>query len=398
MGARGSKAATAPPFNKYTEASHVATHYAARAQGKTFLITVRPPRARVPACAIAPQRRALHRAARSPGRACAWRGVHYEPVARCHSCAMLRVRAHAPQGAAAGLGFETARVLASVGGRVYLAARSQAAADGAVARLRTSLGPAGADADAHALALDLSSLASVAAGAADFMRDSRTLDVLICNAGVMAPPLSVTADGFETQHGVNHVGHQHLTQLLLPTLAASGTAAEPARVVSVSSMGNWVFALPEGIRFEALPPDAATYSPWTRYSETKLANILMARELTRRAAAAGQHVIGVALHPGVIMGTTLARHFDFGSTCRMLRDALRRGTTTYALTQQSKSTAQGAATQVLCALDPGVTPGGYYADCAPQSRALHPMAGDAKLQARLWEHTEELVRAAQAKK
>jgi retinol dehydrogenase-12 len=302
-----------------------------------------------------------------------------------------------PQGAAAGLGFETARVLASVGGVVYLAARSQAAADGAVARLRTSLGP-DVNADVHGLELDLSSLASVKAGAAAFRAASPTLHCLVNNAGVMAPPLTLTADGLETQHGVNHVGHQHLTQLLLPTLAASGTAAQPARVVNVSSMGNWLFALPEGVRFEALPPDAATYNPWTRYSETKLANILMSRELTRRAAAAGQHVFGVALHPGVIMSTTLTRYFDFASTCRMMRDTLRRGTTTYALTQQSKTVAQGAATQVMCVLDPGVTPNGYYADCAPQSHALHPLAGDAPLQARLWEHTEALVRATQAKK
>jgi NAD(P)-dependent dehydrogenase (short-subunit alcohol dehydrogenase family) len=299
------------------------------------------------------------------------------------------------QGAAAGLGFETARVLASVGGRVYLAARSAAAAEGAVARLRASLGPT---ADVHPLTLDLSSLASVEAGAAAFRAASPALHCLVNNAGVMAPPLTLTADGLETQHGVNHVAHQHLTQLLLPLLAASGSAAAPARVVNVSSMGNWVFALPEGIAFDLLPPDAKTYSPWTRYSETKLANILMARELTRRAAAAGQHVFGVALHPGVIMSTTLTRHFDLRSTLSMLRASVPRGTTTYLLTATSKSVAAGAATQVMCALDPGVTPSGYYADCAPAAEALHPRAGDAALQARLWEHTEALVRAKLAKK
>jgi NAD(P)-dependent dehydrogenase (short-subunit alcohol dehydrogenase family) len=306
------------------------------------------------------------------------------------------------QGAGAGLGFETARVLARAGGRVFMAARTQAAAEDAVARVRAALGAETA-AELHPLSCDLSSLAAVDAAAAAFLAASRTLDVLICNAGVMACPLTVTVDGLETQHCVNHVAHQRLVTLLTPALAAAGTASRPARVVAVSSMGNWLFALPCGVDFERLPPDAKTYNPWTRYAQTKLANILMARHVTTRAAAAKQAVFGVALHPGVIMGTTLARHFGVRSIWVMLVEMYRRGTIIYGLTQQNKSVAQGAATQVLCALDPAVKPSGYYVDCAeePSAReggAIHPRANDAALAKLLWEHTEGVVAEAAKKR
>jgi NAD(P)-dependent dehydrogenase (short-subunit alcohol dehydrogenase family) len=105
------------------------------------------------------------------------------------------------QGAAAGLGFETARVLAAVGGRVTVAARSQVAADDTVARLREVLGADGAAAHLSSLELDLSRLSSIEAGAARFLAATPALDVLICNAGVMACPLTTTHDGFEMQVG-----------------------------------------------------------------------------------------------------------------------------------------------------------------------------------------------------
>lgn len=103
------------------------------------------------------------------------------------------------QGAGSGLGFEAARCLAAVGGRVTVAARSQAAAEDAVKRMRAALGNAGATADLSPLALDLSSLASVEAGAKAFLAATPSLDVLINNAGVMAAPLTTTPDGLETQ-------------------------------------------------------------------------------------------------------------------------------------------------------------------------------------------------------
>ena len=212
----------------------------------------------------------------------------------------------------------------------------------------------------------------------------------------MAAPLSVTHDGLEQQFGVNHVGHQHLTTLLMPALAAAGTAAEPARVVNLSSMGQWLFALPQGIAFDKLAPEPQTYNPWTRYSETKLANILHAHEVARRAKAAGQHLVGVAVHPGAILGTKLARHMGAYITYVMFRELLRRGRTTYALTRGNKTIAVGAATQVLAALDPAIR-SGYYADCKEETYAVHPLAFNEALAAQLWEHTEKLIAGVKAK-
>ena len=271
-----------------------------------------------------------------------------------------------------------------------MATRSAAASDDAVKRAKTALGAAGASADVRPLVLDLSSIASIEAGAAAFMAAEPKLDCLMCNAGVMAQPLATTKDGFEMQFGVNHVGHQHLTTLLLPALAAAGTAEEPARVVCLSSRGNWFFELPEGICFDALPPVLSKYSRWTRYGETKLCNILMAEEVSRRCAAAGQHVIGVSLHPGVILGTKLARHFDLTSTVVMLRSLMARGRTICALTQANKPIPAGASTQLVCALQPGIT-GGYYADCAPDKVYISKRAGDAALAAKLWEYTATAI-------
>ena len=271
-----------------------------------------------------------------------------------------------------------------------MATRSASASDDAVKRVKAALGAAGADADVRPLVLDLSSIASIEAGAAAFIKAEPKLDCLMCNAGVMAQPLATTKDGFEMQFGVNHVGHQHLTTLLLPALAVAGTAEEPARVVCLSSRGNWFFELPEGIAFDALPPVLSKYSRWTRYGETKLCNILMAEEVSRRAAAAGQHVIGVSLHPGVILGTKLARHFDLTSTVVMLRSLMARGRTICALTQANKPIPAGASTQLVCALQPGIT-GGYYADCAPDAVYISKRAGDAALAAKLWEYTATAI-------
>ena len=121
----------------------------------------------------------------------------------------------------------------------------------------------------------------------------------------------------------------------------------------------------------------------------------MAEEVSRRCAAAGQHVIGVSLHPGVILGTKLARHFDLTSTVVMFRSLMARGRTVSALTQANKPIPAGASTQLVCALQPGIT-GGYYADCVPDTRYISKRAGDAALAKKLWEYTETAVTEAKS--
>lgn len=187
-------------------------------------------------------------------------------------------------GANSGIGLVTARELAGHGARVILACRNLAAAESASFEI---VG------DTRVEELDLSSLASVRAFAE---RWEGPLDLLVNNAGVMTPPkYRETVDGFELQFGTNHLGHFALTGLLLPALLAGGGSSTLApRVVTVSSIAH--FGGNEAV-LEGNPE--AAYSPQKTYSQSKLANLLFARELQRRATAAGSPLVSTAAHPGV---------------------------------------------------------------------------------------------------
>lgn len=147
---------------------------------------------------------------------------------------------------------------------------------------------------------DLSSLPSVQNAAREFIAKEKRLDILILNAGVMAIPAGTTEQGYEIQFGTNHMGHALLTKLLLPTLLK--TAEQPGsdvRVISLASIGH-VGAPRSGIVFNQLktPMDAITDSTFARYGQSKLANILFAKELSRRYADKG--ITAVSIHPGVV--------------------------------------------------------------------------------------------------
>ena len=137
------------------------------------------------------------------------------------------------------------------------------------------------------------------AAAAQLRADHQQLDLLICNAGVMVPPEGRTADGFELQFGINHLGHFALVLQLLPLLQA----ATAARVVAVSSgaalFGRMVF---DDLNFER-----RGYQPWAAYGQSKLANLLFIQALARRLKRAGSSVVACAAHPGVT-ATELQRH------------------------------------------------------------------------------------------
>ncbi|MGQ4489763.1 oxidoreductase [Streptomyces sp. SAS_281] len=186
-------------------------------------------------------------------------------------------------GANSGIGLVTARELARCGARVLLACRDERRGEEAAARIRYAV----RGADVEFARLDLADLSSVRAFAEGFRADR--LDLLINNAGVMALPYGRTADGFETQFGVNHLGHFALTGLLLPKLPATGGA----RVVTVSSglhaLGN--------IDMGDLNSER-NYRRWTAYGRSKTANLLFVHELARRLAATGSTVVAAAAHPG----------------------------------------------------------------------------------------------------
>jgi WW domain-containing oxidoreductase len=220
------------------------------------------------------------------------------------------------------------------------------------------------------LACELADPRSVRACAEEVRRRGVRLDAIVCNAGIMALPRAERAFGIELQLLTNHVGHFLLVTSLLDALAEDG------RVVMVSSEAHRR-APRGGILFDDLGAERS-YSPWGHYGQSKLANILFARELARRLG--GTRRTANALHPGVIK-TELSRHM---SPLANLVFAL-------AGPIALKTVPQGAATETFLAVHPSVATatGGYWADCNPA--ATTPEGSDPALARRLWDVTEELV-------
>jgi NAD(P)-dependent dehydrogenase (short-subunit alcohol dehydrogenase family) len=276
-------------------------------------------------------------------------------------------------GASSGLGVETARALAFAGANVVLACRSVASGQAVAATLRAELpkdaGPL------EVAALDLADLDSVRVFVKSFLASGRRLDLLINNAGVMARPLTLTAQGIESQLGINHLGHFALTTALLPALDPKGRVVTVAS--SVHTRGNAKNVL------ETLTADPSfttrRYSPYSAYDDSKLANVLFTRGLARRLAP-GQSAHSI--HPGVV-GTNLAR--SMGLLGKVF---------VFFLKLFSKNPAQGAATSVFAGTAPELAghSGTYLADCAIAT--CSPEGEDAELAERLWAASEQIVGAA----
>lgn len=283
-------------------------------------------------------------------------------------------------GANSGLGFEAARLLAAKGARVILAVRDATKGERAAGEIRRDVSTA----DLAVLPLDLASLASIRGAADTVLRSEERLDMLINNAGVMAIPRRTTADGFEMQFGVNHLGHFALTNLLLPLLLRTPAA----RVVTVSS-GAHVFGQ---INFDDLHGERR-YHPWAAYAQSKLANLLFAYELQRRLAAAGRQAISVAAHPGYA-ATNLQR---VGPEMRGSRLGMWLMTASNRLLAQSA--AMGALPEVYAATSPDVQGGNYIGPDGPLGQRGFPKkvrssarSYDLDVAARLWAVSEELTR------
>ncbi len=264
-------------------------------------------------------------------------------------------------GCNSGLGEEACRVLALRGARVLGTARTLEKAAAACARLPGA---------AVGYACELSDPASVRACVAAIVRDGHRLDAIVCNAGIMALPKLVQAHGFELQFFTNHIGHFMLVTGLLDQLTDDG------RVVMLSSSAH-TGAPAAGIEFDNLSGERA-YVPWTAYGQSKLANLLFAKELQRRFAGTGK--TAYAVHPGVI-ATNLGRSMGAvaNGALRLFKSVL------------LKSVAQGAATEVFAAVHPAAVPlaGSYLADS--NVKRPHPHAEDPALARRLWEESERIV-------
>ena len=188
-------------------------------------------------------------------------------------------------GANSGIGFETARVLAEKGATVVMACRNLVKANPKADEIRG----AHPEATVEVMELDLSDLESVRGFADAFRAKHSRLDLLINNAGIMVPPYGTTAQGFETQFGVNHLGHFALTGSLLDLIVQT----PGSRIVTVSSVAHQFGK----IQFADLNWEKG-YKAQSAYAQSKLANLLFTYELQRRLAAAGTDTLAVAAHPG----------------------------------------------------------------------------------------------------
>lgn len=283
----------------------------------------------------------------------------------------LRGKIVAITGANTGIGQATAAALAARGATVLLCCRDQAKAEAALAKVREVARNTGAEAAADTAAiveLDLSSLAAVRRAAATILDGWERLDVLINNAGVVPLRRQTSADGYELQFAVNHLGHFLLTNLLLDRLLTTAAKHGEARVVNVSS----VMHRRGRLDFET-DHDPARYNPITAYGRSKLANLLFTRALANRYGPRGLRAY--AVHPGPV-ATDIYRDIP-----QPLQALVR----LFLLTPE-----QGAATSVYCATAPEPGPnGGYFAKSKPAQPAASALSDNDA--ARLWAYSERLA-------
>ena len=291
-------------------------------------------------------------------------------------------------GVSAGLGVETARALAAHGAHVVGAARDLAKAKRATQQVLADAAHGGS---LELVELDLASLASVRACAQALLAQDKRFDLVIANAGVMACPLSHTADGFETQFGTNHLGHFVLVNRIVPLLASG------ARVVSLSSAGHRFANVDlEDPNFQHTP-----YAEFVAYGRSKTANALFAVEFDRRHRRDG--VRATAVHPGGIR-TELVRHMDPTVLQTMVdkinADHAARGEPPYSW----KTIPQGAATSVWAGVVAAAEEvgGRYCEDCHVAKvvedtsvgdirEGVRPYALDPETAKGLWALSEKMV-------
>ncbi|WP_380675664.1 oxidoreductase [Salinigranum sp. GCM10025319] len=282
-------------------------------------------------------------------------------------------------GANSGLGYEATRAFARAGADVVMACRSVDRGEDAAAEIGREV----AGADLAVRELDLAALSSIRAFAAEFEGE---LHVLCNNAGVMALPRSKTEDGFETQFGVNHLGHFALTGLLFERLRETATD-EAVRVVTHSS------GLHERgeIDFDDLHGER-DYDPWEAYAQSKLANVLFAYELDRRCRNAEIDVTSVACHPGYA-ATNLQRRGPEAEGSRLKAAVMEVANAVFA-----QSASKGALPLLYAATAPDVSGGDYVGPGGLLNMRGHPekqrsseRSYDRDVAERLWRVSEDLT-------
>ena len=290
-------------------------------------------------------------------------------------------------GGYSGIGLETTRALAKAGANVHVPARR-------VAQARTMLD--GIIDPQHIGEMDLGDLRSVEKFADDFLDRHERIDILIGNAAIMASPLDHTAQGFESQIGINHFGHFTLVNKLWPALQKGGQSGG-ARVVMLSSIGHRI----GGIDFDDMHFQNRPYDKWQSYGQSKTAKSLLAIELDRRGA--GDNIRAFAVHPGGIF-TPLQRHLE-NEEMVALGWTKEDGSPSDLAAAGFKTPTQGCGTTLFAATSPKLDGlGGVYCeDCniaeavaadADTFNGVRPWAVDQSLAAKLWDETEKQIAAA----
>lgn len=272
-------------------------------------------------------------------------------------------------GSNSGIGFEAARMLAENGAKVVLACRNLEKGNAAKKRIEAR-NPTGG---VSILPLDLASLDSVRRFADTFQADQGRLDLLVNNAGVMIPPYSKTADGFELQFGTNHLGHFALTARLMPLLKD----ATDARIVNVASAAHNFGHL----NFDDLQWEKRKYKRWNAYGDSKLANLYFTYELSRRLKDAGIPIRVTAAHPGYT-ATDLQRHSLLAKIGNVV----------------AMKVEKGALPTVRAATDPDAETGDYFGPDGlgeiwgyPHKVDSNPLSTDTAKAGKLWEFSEDLT-------
>ena len=276
-----------------------------------------------------------------------------------------------------GLGKQTALQLAKHNPSViYITSRSEPKGQEAIKEILTVV----PSAKLHLITLDLASLTSVRQAATQFLALSARLDLLINNAGIMAVPAGTTEEGYEVQFGTNHLGHAHLTNLLLPTLVATAQlpGADVRIVTLTSDTHSWT---PKGgIKFDTLRSSQEAESKVAKYGQSKLANLLHSKELARRYPT----LTCVAIHPGTV---------ETGLSKPMREKHL--WVRVFEATIGSVigvDVEKGVLNSLWAATGKDVVSGAYYVPVGKQTQASED-ARDGKLATRLWEWSNEELKS-----
>jgi NAD(P)-dependent dehydrogenase (short-subunit alcohol dehydrogenase family) len=283
-------------------------------------------------------------------------------------------------GGNSGIGAETVRALARAGcSHVVLCARNISAGEQVAKEINDDIGS-----DVVSVVhLDLADLDSVSSAAGTIRQRHPSINYLVLNAGIMACPQSRTKQGFEMQMGTNHIGHFYFWQNIQDSVIKAGSEEFPSRVVAVSSIAHKMGS----IRLDDLNFETRRYWAWRAYGDSKLANILFARQLAKSMTAAGNNVLVYCLHPGSIV-TGLQKYSPLSRVFQGFFKWMSLGRGSFAFS--TKTVPEGAATTLVACLVPGIPTGSYLSDC--QVASTTGLGEDEEMMKDLWIKTADLCK------